>query len=372
MARHSLFIAGFVCLLTACGQKPSPGAPENPSPGTPENPSHTSVQPKADVMKFVKHEVVDRQGTGMVASTYLIPEGWTAEDQLYWEYNDATVPIRYKGIFRSGDGSMMIQSYPDVRSVWATGPAGTSGYPPPSGLIAGLKEVIKAERRGIAFRVAEEKIVADNPPQTSYQYSSPVTSSSQAGFIRVEYEENGNTYEEEFYGQLDVADMRTPSVMGEMRSIIWGGTNLYSCKALKGKLDECRKIALTAKSSARLSLPFYNRLAQVIQLLSDQVYQRIYQAGQISRIISETNDQMLSNIRSSYQQSQKANDRIYGQFSDYIRGVDRYSDGQSQVQLPSGYTNAWVNDKGEYLLSNTQGYDPNTQLNGNWKALQKN
>ena len=54
------------------------------------------------------------------------------------------------------------------------------------------------------------------------------------------------------------------------------------------------------------------------------------------------------------------------------QGVERYSDGQSQVSLPSGYSGAWVNDKGEYLLSNTQGFDPNTQMNGAWKALQKN
>ena len=150
MARLSLIILGFVCLLSACGQ----------------------------------HEVVHRQGTGLVASTYLLPDGWTVQDQLYWEYNDATVPIRYKGKFTSGDGKMLIQSYPDVRSVWSTGPSGTSGY--------------------------------------------------------------------------------------------------------------------------------------------------------------------------------------------HMRRVERYSDGQSRVSLPSGYSGAWVNDKGEYLLSNTQGFDPNTQMNGAWKALQKN
>ena len=110
----------------------------------------------------------------------------------------------------------------------------------------------------------------------------------------------------------------------------------------------------------------------MIQLLSNQVYQQIYQAGQISRIISQTNDQMLANIDASYQQTQQTYDRINNQFSDYMRGVDRYSDGSTQIQLPSGYQNAWMNDRGEYLLSNTQGYNPNTELSGAWKALQKN
>lgn len=367
----AFFLAG---LLTACGQSsadtPADQAGNNTAASTESKPSKQN-QPPADVMKFVKHEVVDK-ATNMVASTYLIPEGWTAQDNLYWEYSDATVPIRYKGTFRSGDGRMMIQSYADVRAVWSTGPSGTSGYPPPSGLIAGLREVIKAERKGLAFQVTEEKLVSNTPPQQSYVQGQPVTSSSQAGLIRIEFLENGQQYEEEFYGQLDVADMRTPSVMGEMRSVIWSGHTLYSCRAPKGKLQDCRKIALTAKSSARLTLPFYNRLSQVIKMLSDQVYAQIYRAGEVSRIISQTNDQMIENIRSSYEQSQKAYDRVHNQFSDYIRGVDRYSDGQSQIQLPSGYSNAWVNDKGEYVLSNTQGYDPNGQLNGSWKVLQRN
>lgn len=81
---------------------------------------------------------------------------------------------------------------------------------------------------------------------------------------------------------------------------------------------------------------------------------------------------MLANIDASYQQSQKAHDRINDSFSNYIRGVDRYSDGETPVRLPSGHSNAWVNNKGEYILTNTTGYDPFVNYGGNWKQLQKN
>ena len=362
MKQQPLLNVLLACIFAACGHSPSTNNAETQN----SNPT------KADVMKFIKHEVVDNQGTHLVASTYLLPEGWTAQDQLYWEYNDATVPIRYKGIFKSADGSMGIQSYPDVRATWYTGPSGTGGYPAPSDIVTGLKDLVKAERKGLNYRITDQKIISNSGPQNGAQQSSQWVSHSQTGVVKIEYQQNGQDVEEEFYGQLDVTDMRTPSVMGEMKTIIWSASNLYSCRAPKGSLEDCRKIALTAKSSARLSLPFYNRLAQVIQLLSNHVYQQIYQAGQISKIISQTNDQMIANIDASYQQTQKANDHVYDQFSDYMRGVDRYNDGGSQIQLPSGYTNAWVNDRGEYLLSNTQGYDPNTALNGNWKELHKN
>ena len=120
-----------------------------------------------------------------------------------------------------------------------------------------------------------------------------------------------------------------------------------------------------------MTLAFYNKFIQVTQLLSDAVYQRIYAAGQISKIISQTNDQISKTISDSYWNTQKSNERNNQQFSDYLRGVDRYSDGQNNIQLPSGYTNAWVNDKGEYLLSETNSYDPNQELNGNWKQLDR-
>lgn len=368
-AKQFLFPVCFLLvMLCACAQSSSTTEKKLQT----NNAAKKANSSKADVMKFIKHEVKDIEGTGMTASTYLLPEGWQAQDRLYWEYRDPTVPIRYKGIFTSADKSMIIQSYPDVRASWYTGPAGANGYRPPTSILTGLKDLIQSERRGFNIRYTEQKVVSGSQPQSSYQQGSRVAASSQSGFIRIEYEENNQTFEEEFYGQLDISDIQTPSAMGSMESIIWGASNLYSCKAPKGKLDECRRIALTAKSSARLTLPFYNKLTQIIQLLSNQVYQQIYQAGQISRIISQTNDQMLANIDASYQQTQQAYDRINDQFSDYMRGVDRYSDGSTQIQLPSGYQNAWVNDRGEYLLSNTQGYNPNTELNGTWKQLQKN
>ena len=324
---------------------------------------------KAGILKFVKQDLIDNEGTGMVASTYLVPSGWNVKDRLFWEFNDATVPIRYKGIIQNNDGTMAVQTFADIRAVWATGPSGTSGYRPPADIIAALKSLINDERKGKNITFVDQKTISSNQ-QPANQQGAPAQL-NQTGVIRIEYNENGQTFVEEFYGQLDAADAVTPSVMGNMESLVWSVSNLYSCKASKEKLDECRKIAQTIKSSVRLTLPFYNRLAQVIQLLSDQVYAQIYQAGQISKIISATNDQMIANIDASYRQSQQASDRINNQFSDYIRGVDRYTDSGNEIQLPSGYDNAWVNDRGEYLLTNTPGYQPGND-DGNWKPLQKN
>lgn len=64
-------------------------------------------------------------------------------------------------------------------------------------------------------------------------------------------------------------------------------------------------------------------------------------------------------------------DRIHLRFSQYIRGVETYRapDGHP-IELPSGYNNAWTNNLGEYILSNSPNFNPNVQLKGNWHQLQ--
>ncbi len=342
------------------GQDPMEPTNQNDQPKSGNNAAKTNV------LRLVKHQVMDTEGTGMVASTYLLPTDWTVQDKLYWEYRDPTVPIRFQSLMQNGDGSMRIQIYPDVRASWSTGPAGTNGYRPPSDIITGMKDLIKAERKGKNISYVNQKILSD-----ADNHNPSARQKSQSGVINVEYDDNGQTYEEEFYGRLDISDIVSPTVYGNSEAIIWGASGLVSFRAPKGKLEEARKIAQTVSSSARLTKPFYNKLAQVMQLLSDQTYAQIYQAGQISRIISQTNDQMIANIDASYRQSQQSADRTNAQFSDYIRGVDHYTDAGSDVQLPSGYDNAWVNDRGEYILTNSTGYDPGQNYDGNWKQLQR-
>src|SRR5688500_3259862 len=104
-------LTAFVFL--ACASSPSDVQSNNieASNSKIQNPK-SKIESPPEVLKLVKHELVDKEGTGLVASTYLLPEGWTSQDRLYWEYNDPTVPIRLKGLMQSPDGNMSIQIFP--------------------------------------------------------------------------------------------------------------------------------------------------------------------------------------------------------------------------------------------------------------------
>ncbi|MBK8954041.1 MAG: hypothetical protein IPM34_00595 [Saprospiraceae bacterium] len=351
------------------------GCQNNSETGSSKRSSGQSAAGKNDAannsyLKLKTHQVIDRDGSGMVALTGLIPESWSAKDQLYWEYNDATLPIRYKGKFISPSGDMAIEIYPDARSSFSSGPMGTSGYPPPQDAVSGLKDFVQQNRGRFPYQILDAKMISRSGPVDQYVQGTAFRTHSQSAYVRIGYIENQKEMEEEFYGVLEVTNSQSQGVV-TLNSIFWSATGLYSCKAPKGKLDKCRQIALTLKSSAKLTLPFYNKFTQVVQLLSDQAYQRIYAAGQISRIISQTNDQISKSISDSYWQTQKTYERTNQQFSDALRGVDRYHDGSAAVQLPSGYSNAWVNDRGEYLLGESSSFDPNQLGIGNWRSLER-
>jgi hypothetical protein len=40
------------------------------------------------------------------------------------------------------------------------------------------------------------------------------------------------------------------------------------------------------------------------------------------------------------------------------------------VQLPGGYHDAWVNSRGEYILSNNASFNPNVGDNIEWRRME--
>ncbi len=361
----------FVCICTlfnGCGQTTNQ---ESSSRKSPADKPKSGISKNSNYLFFKKHNIIDSDGSRMLAFTCLVPDGWIVNDKLYWDYNDATQPIRYKGSFVNQKQNMAIYSYPEIRSYYSMGPMGQDGYPPPAGVLAGLKEFIRRERASVSYTLTDEKVISNKSFPGAYEGAGYRESFTQSGVVRISYRENNQTIDEEFYAQLDVSTLSSQGYATMMHTL-WSASMLFSVKAPKSKIDDCRKVAMTIKASSKATLPFYNKYMQVVKLLSDAVYQRIYAAGQISKIISQTNDQVSKSISDSYWQTQKSYERTSNQFSDYSRGINRYDDGTGiPVHLPSDYNDAWVNDRGEYLVGDSRTFDPNTTLSGNWRQLDR-
>jgi len=94
-------------------------------------------------------------------------------------------------------------------------------------------------------------------------------------------------------------------------------------------------------------------------------------AADRSRILSKSADDVRKIQNEMYQGRQDSQDRISQQWSQTIRGVETFKNpgtGET-VELSNLYGNAWSNGKGEYLLTDSPSFNPNTVLKENWTEL---
>jgi hypothetical protein len=77
--------------------------------------------------------------------------------------------------------------------------------------------------------------------------------------------------------------------------------------------------------------------------------------------------------RQSWERRQASEDRIHKQWTQYMRGVEEYHNPieRRPVELPSGYREAWMKGRGEYILTDNPNYNPNVQAGGDWQKLQR-
>jgi hypothetical protein len=94
-------------------------------------------------------------------------------------------------------------------------------------------------------------------------------------------------------------------------------------------------------------------------------------AADRSRIISKSAEDIRNIQNETYQRRQESQDRLSEKWSQTIRGVETFrnpSTGET-VELSNRYGNAWSNGKGEYVLTESPSFNPNTVSNENWTQL---
>ncbi len=330
----------------------------------------------------------DQQGIGMEAFRLLIPATWEFEGGIHWLLNNPGMPAVIAFRAYNPQGQEAFEVFPNISCYWTNNPMVRMTFPvgsfyfgnevrPPLQALQALQEMVIPRYRGqmAGLQIIAQEHLPDLPK--ALQAGSPAAPSTpteaDGGRVRIHYPRASQEVEEDLFGVVEVNRMTMPVMLGTMDVIFWMVEYLFSFRALAGQLDHLSDTFMGIVRTFRLNPQWYGRYMQVSQYLIQNQIQQIQHVGQISRIISQTNNQISDMIMDSYNQRQATMDRLSNQFSQSIRGVDEYNDpfAGRGVELPGGYSHAWSNALGEYIVSDDPNFNPNIGSNATWEPMQR-
>ncbi len=135
-----------------------------------------------------------------------------------------------------------------------------------------------------------------------------------------------------------------------------------------GKAAKAKQLLGTVISSTRANPEWVAAVQKTFQAIQQGAQNTL---GQIIEITSNSQREISDNINRSWEKKESSDDNTRA-WSEYIRGVDSWVDGDgNKVELSSGYSQAWSRGDGTYLLTNNTSFNPNIEFQENWSALKK-
>ena len=380
-----LFLMSIFCLVSC--QKSDPQ--QNPQCGTDlkSKPSSESAQAQGDALRLQKCTYVDRKGTGGEAFSLLIPVGWQFSGGVNWVLDNPVMPANVSFTVRNPTGHEEFEAFPSLAMFWTNNQMLLSMFPPGSRYFGAevmpvvspedaLTRIIIPRFRGKAARL---KVVSVCPlPELAKSMKvgegqPGMQSFSGAAKMRIEYMKGETPMEEDIFTVVEGYSYPIQTFQGVVTNTSWYVNYIFSYKAAKGTIAAKATAFKAMTDSIRISPQWFNIYNQVVNTLVQNQLKFIRSMGELSRYISQTNSEISDSMMQSYNERQKIYDRIGEKMSESIRGTEHYFNPieGSQVELPGGYKHVWTNGSGEYILTDSPGYNPNAETNKSWQELER-
>lgn len=339
---------------------------------------------KANVQTFVTYKYIDPM-TGMEAFRLLVPKGWRVEGKITWSANPA-LPAQSRFRFYNPNGSEELNFFPTQAYFWTDNQLSLRTNPPgslrfgtlvmrPVDLHTAFTKVVLPQIRGRAsgVRILGEEAVPELAKIARGESAQGVRSSAEGGKIKIQYGMGGRQMEEELYAAVSqfITDMPGSAFARGYFINYWYIDYVFSFRAEKGGLSSRSKVFQTMIYSVKANPRWFAKVINVKEMLVQQAIRGIKAVGRIGEMAARAGSEMRADQMQAWEQRQQAQDRIAQNFSDYVRGVERFNDpvAGKEVELPSGYGRAWTNNIGEYIVSDSPSYNPGVGSNLHWQEL---
>lgn len=331
------------------------------------------------VLRLRPVSIMDTADGNHIAYTLLVPAGWGHRASVEWNLKSANLASPSVRVEQPGGGGGF-QVYPIVTYLWLE--VAGKGLPEGDYYMGGMPQRPVEDPSGYVRRflipryrpgIESLQVVRDEPlPGLAGQvwranYNSDRDIRVNASRLAVRYLEGGRWYEEAFYCVLSFAtSAKLPG------SAIWRPEMLYSIRNGSGPLDSLEPVLMAVAGSLTVDRGWFSHYLGVRRKWVADQMESIRSAGEMSRYISMSNDEISTFITTGYQAQHASQDRLRNLYGETLRGVRTYTNPYSgnAVRLPSGYAHAWVSAGGEYLLANGDAYDPKSGTPPDWRPLE--
>lgn len=333
--------------------------------------------------KFRTQVYNDSQGTGIEAFRFLMPSDWQFDGGIQWILDNPAMPAVTRMKVYDPKGTAVFEVFPNECYFWTTNTQLLGMFPPGSKYFGSVVKAPIDARHALrqviipGYRSGMQNVTVikdENLPELPAALGAAQQQGSAGptgAKIRISYVENGRNMEEEFYAMVDPITFPVQGMFQTNYNTIWFIDYIFSCRAEKGKLDAYTSEFQTITSSFKVNPKWYAKYSNVIVYMAQQQISQIRSIGEFSRMLSQMSDQMSDDQMRQFEQRSNVYDDVSQKFSDTMLGIDRYYDPHQgrEVELPSGYENAWSNNNGEYIVTDDPNFNPNVGSNLHWEKM---
>jgi hypothetical protein len=337
--------------------------------GEPSNGNGTNL------LRFTPKVITDPAADNIAALVFLLPDGWQYRGGVEW------LPEWSRGAFlqtqvADPNTGITIDWLPLQDFIWFQAPEGFDApiggnyqgkaYVPP--ITDPATFVQRFWMTGALQHLQGAQLVnAVQVPPIADEFKRAFGGQSDAFAyrLRYEYQRNGIAWEEDVSFALLYS--------GSSAITSWYVNFAYTVRAPQGQLDRNAGMISTIVAS-RATTPQWEGVAGVVrQLFNQGIQQQMADTEALGRTLAAHRAESAALQAQVTQERQASQDRIASLQRETLGGVETYNDPVNgvRVQLPVGFNDYWVNQRGEYLSSAQPGFDPNSLNNGFWQLLER-
>jgi hypothetical protein len=332
------------------------------------------------VVRFRRISIEDRQVIGGEAVSFLVPTEWKVEGGIAWRSHPVLPAGAQIRVF-DPRSLQQVEAFPSFPYTWGDncGPGklmpigaswfGNEVHPPFRSARDCLEtSILPRIRRSVRWNVVHR----EDLPQlaAAHQKHTPSEPGAQivydAARVRIEYMLSGASVEEDVFAVMQTTRVPVGNIVIQLAD------RVVAMRAERGRLDAVRPVHLSIVNSTRVNVQWFNRYTQLVDHFIRAKMQEIRAIGEFSRALSRTSSQISEQRMQQWQETNRRQDRLNREWSEYVRGTETYNDPVrgEPIELPSTHKHAWVSRSGEYILTDNPNYNPNIEQRGDWVEMQ--